>query len=708
MTTERSLSDFWRHDHSDDRVLELVSVLRGADNLIGLMGSDIRTTWSGDSTSYTDFEGRIVALDYGPLQGEPAPFPGSPVDEVIGYSAHEGGHCLWSAPGKVETIDREIRARLRSLPQAMRAAWRQGQGNLIPDGKGGGVNPVTAECSRIQNILEDAHVDFRVAEQWPVAGEYIRVAREKLHQKRPIDLAEIARQSRPDRNAVLNLWIAVSLYECDLPVRMSARVRRAMTFLLGKTNEAIAERDGVTRHRMAVDVAAYLYREFPTAQAPLPLLPQPGQAGGQGAPSQGGGSGTALPAPGSGQPTDGDAADGASGSSGEAEDEDGPNAGRGGDADGDEADDEAADEGDGQDDDSDAGDSSGEDPDGEDGDGDGGEAEDSDAGAPGSEGDPSQGQDPPSAGDPGSGAGSEPGEAGNLDDFDDREVVAVPEDLLREVAAAISQELEDLSASVAEALAEDPRHVAATARKADEDPELARRVTARVMSQVQEIRRVFDRQQDAQTRHLTGLERGKLDGRRLARVGAGDLNVFRRRQVLETPDLAVGLLLDVSGSMNGYMDVVEETAAVFAEGLIRKRGVNFAAWTYTGGGGQVDLTRICDRRLGKLCLANVVRGGGTPSGAAIAGAKVLLERMPERRKVLIHFTDGQPDNFHHVVRAVAACREAGIRVYSIGVGAAGGSFQGQYGPGNWEVIRRVPELPAAVARLLKGLDGLKR
>jgi nitric oxide reductase activation protein len=294
---------------------------------------------------------------------------------------------------------------------------------------------------------------------------------------------------------------------------------------------------------------------------------------------------------------------------------------------------------------------------------------------------------------------------GNLDDFDDRKVVEVPKKLLEEVAEAIAHEIEDLSQSVAEALAEDPRSVAASARKADDDPELARRVTSQVMPQVQEIRRVFDRQQDIQSRYLKGLDRGKLDDRRLARVGAGSLNVFQRRQVLERPDLAVGLLLDVSGSMSGFMHVVEETAAVFAEGLIRKPGVNFAAWTYTGGYAHVELTRICDRRLGKLCLGNVAKGGGTPSGAAIAGVKVLMERMAERKKVLIHFTDGQPDSSHHVERAVQACRQAGIRVYAIGVGTSmGGSLESQYGKGNWEVISAVAELPQAVARLLKRLD----
>src|SRR3990170_3437023 len=186
MQTERCLSDYWRHDRSDDRVLELVSVLQGADNLIGLMGSDIRVTWSGQEVSYTDFQRRIVALDYAPVKGERTPFPGSRVDEVIGYAAHEGGHCLWSEPGKDKAIEGEVSRRLASLPQALKRAWSSDkQGTL-------------AEMCRIQNILEDAYVDYHVAERWEVLGEHVRIARRKLAERRPIDLDAVARQARPD------------------------------------------------------------------------------------------------------------------------------------------------------------------------------------------------------------------------------------------------------------------------------------------------------------------------------------------------------------------------------------------------------------------------------------------------------------------------------------------------------------------------------
>lgn len=53
MKEDRCLSDYWRLDASDDRVLELVSVLRGADTLIGVMGSELRGSHGRDRRSHT-------------------------------------------------------------------------------------------------------------------------------------------------------------------------------------------------------------------------------------------------------------------------------------------------------------------------------------------------------------------------------------------------------------------------------------------------------------------------------------------------------------------------------------------------------------------------------------------------------------------------------------------------------------------------------
>jgi nitric oxide reductase activation protein len=183
----------------------------------------------------------------------------------------------------------------------------------------------------------------------------------------------------------------------------------------------------------------------------------------------------------------------------------------------------------------------------------------------------------------------------------------------------------------------------------------------------------------------------------------GDPAYYTRKELAGRPSLAVGLLLDVSGSMGRYMPVVEQTTAVFCQGLLPIPGIDFAAWWYTAQSGKMVLTGICERRYPKLCLANVTQGGETPSGAAIAGVKVLMERMSGKQQLLIHFTDGRPDCPIHVRRAVQACRDADIQVYAIGPSRYWELLASEYGRGNYETMEDVSELPQVVGRLVKKL-----
>ncbi len=119
MARRGSLSDFWRQDASDDRVRELTSVLRGSDSLIGVMGSGVRAVWSTNGESQTWWvrtkQGKPaemrVFLDYMPLRELIPPFQGEAVDEVIGYAAHEGGHCLWSSEDSKDEVERLLAGR---------------------------------------------------------------------------------------------------------------------------------------------------------------------------------------------------------------------------------------------------------------------------------------------------------------------------------------------------------------------------------------------------------------------------------------------------------------------------------------------------------------------------------------------------------------------------------------------------------------------
>jgi len=738
MQGERCLSDFWREDKSDDRVMELASVLMGADSLIGVMGSGVRAVWSTNGQSETWWvrtkqgkpcESRVF-LDYSPLASLKPPFGGQLVDEVIGYAAHEGGHCLWSDENGKTAVEAILRA--RPLPASRRAA---------ADPK------KVEEVLRIDNILEDVFIDYHVGEEWPVLGEYIRWSRYKIAERRPIDYDLIARDARPARNSIINLWIGCSLYDKPLPDKMSARVRRAMTFLMSKSLEAVKAQSPSLRLGLAVECWEYLTKEFPVVEEPLPRQapspkpqPQPaepqesqekaeGQGEGEGSEGEGeakgegeeeseeGGGGADAgkdnvpkEAEPEGSSEERDAGEDNVPEEAEAEGEgkgegEGAEAGEAGGAEG-EGEGEGDMRGEGEEDkEGEAGEDEGEaKPEAE---AEGGEAE-AEPEEVGQElghigGEKPEGQESGESQEGGQQGGDEQGAPGNLDDFDIRDLGEVPKELLEEVMDAIAHEIEDLSRSVAEVINRPVGSVMAQTKKADYDGPAADRVRAQVEPQIQEMRRVFDRQAQVKSRHLKGLTTGKLDGRSLARVGTGNLRVYKRREVLDTPDLAVGLLLDVSGSMGSYMPTVWATGAVFAEALIRKQGVNFLALTYTGGSFNVQTTRICDRNMGRLCIGNVDQGGGTPSGPAIASIKTLMDRMRERQKVIIHFTDGQPDDQWSVKSAVQAARKAGYAVWAIAPQGYEKMLEDQYGQGNWETISAIRDLPAKVAELVERL-----
>lgn len=722
MAQRGNLSDFWREDASDDRVRELTSVLRGSDSLIGVMGSGVRAVWSTNGESQTwwvrtkeskEYESRVF-LDYSPLRELVPPFIGEAVDEVIGYAAHEGGHCLWSSPeGRSEAIG-AMKASATLLTR---------QAAVIP--------AKVDEVLRVANVLEDAFIDYHVGDDWPVLGEYIHIARAKIHDRRPIDIDAIASAPRPTFNQALNLWIACSLYDADLPNKMSARVRRAMTVLMGKSVEAVQTSNVNIRMALSVECWEVLVKNFPHRPDPLPSQqpPPPPQAEQEQEPDA-----EETGEPQAGGDTAGDSGDDEGGEAGEQKpDTEGDQASSGGKAS--EGDTDEADDGTGEADGEtgEADDDTGE-ADADTGEADDAEAEDTepDAGAEGAEAedtepdadaeadaeaevggkgqehghfsedadDEAETDETREASEQG---GDEQGAPGNLDEFDIRDIDEIPEELLDEILEAITHEMEDISRSVAEVISQPLRDVEAQTQKADYDGPAADKVRQQVQSEIQEIARIFDRQAAVMSRHIKGLTVGKLDTRSLARVGTGSTRVFKRREILETPDLAVGLLLDVSGSMAPQMKYVWSTACVFSEALARKKGVNFLALTYTGGFFHVQTTRICDREMSQICLGNVTQGGGTPSGAAIGSMKVLMDRMPEKQKVIIHFTDGAPDDRYSVVAAVEACRKARYEVWAISLHTYAAMLEQQYGEGNWGTIGAISELPLAVGNLCKRL-----
>jgi hypothetical protein len=154
--------------------------------------------------------------------------------------------------------------------------------------------------------------------------------------------------------------------------------------------------------------------------------------------------------------------------------------------------------------------------------------------------------------------------------------------------------------------------------------------------------------QDLATGPTIVREDGFLNGGRLSRPhrAAIDGRCFRRSSWVDGPDAAVAVVFDQSGSMAGCLDVFLPVGAALVDALRAAPNVEVAMWRY---GSRVEKVRwTTELRQGRTL-------GGTATHLAVREASAWLEGKSARRRAVVLFTDGQPDD-------VAATSEAVIRL----------------------------------------------
>jgi cobalamin biosynthesis protein CobT len=662
----RSLSAYWRVDESEERVAELASILEGAQKAIEVLGGRYQVIWSGETCA--NLRKKVIELDARVLEGLPTPVDNRAVDVVIGMAVHEAGHELWTPDitqhsnwGSLNTQERE-------------------------------------ELHYITNVLEDAYVDNNLGRISDTLAEYLRSARSALYPPwGTIATHLMAQAEEPKQEDIVQLWTATALYGEQIPSAASQAVANALQWLLDKTLDYIQERDKQKRLEMAVAVWEWLISKFPKgatfddlrqeAKEEQSKRQHQGRKGQSGKTS---GNQEQQPTPRSQSSETDEERDDDSGGDGEQI--------------------EAQPDDDESDDDKQHHEAEAQverkeeaqvEPEEEDHDGDP-EAEDPEADP---EADEIEELDPDVEGldeveeqiQSNLWGGDEPGDLGDLDKYLDQP----HQPLSKEEAEALGDFRESQRQDMTGPLRELGFTDTTTIKNASYDLQSHTQVKNQVVPEIQKVRHIFQEIEVVESRWRHGLENGKLDGRRLAKVGVGKTTVFKHRELRDQPSTAVVLLLDTSGSMQGRLYIVNETAAVFAEGL---KPLYPKTWyeviTYTGRttqtSGDVQLTRLASSTM-RLSLRGVWHGGGTPSGEAIASALLLLRRRQERRKVIIHFTDGSPDHGSDVRKAVEICRQDGVEVITISVGY----LPTAYGEGKAVVISRVEELPKAVMTLIK-------
>lgn len=206
-------------------------------------------------------------------------------------------------------------------------------------------------------------------------------------------------------------------------------------------------------------------------------------------------------------------------------------------------------------------------------------------------------------------------------------------------------------------------------------------------------------------------EQGDIDDTRLFRVATADKRVFKRRLQRPSINIAVSVLLDMSGSMAGYEQYLcAQLGYILAEtcGLIRipfeclgfTTGYSIRSSSrhqrgYVGSGDNVQVPGIYYHRTNPLKLivvkpfemakrsdmlyrmyaAAAWTGGGTTEGEAIWWAARRLSKQPRQRKLLITICDGAPNGSpapeqkfkEHVTCVIKRLHAAHIETMHVGI-----------------------------------------
>lgn len=170
-------------------------------------------------------------------------------------------------------------------------------------------------------------------------------------------------------------------------------------------------------------------------------------------------------------------------------------------------------------------------------------------------------------------------------------------------------------------------------------------------------------------------KRGRLSGKRLARIPLDDPYIFEQREVTELPRAAVSVLNDLSGSTEGSCaELIQQTNILLGESMELVGNPCELLGFGSEAGRSNDLLYIkgFDEPLGpaKPRLGGAIQdtGGGTPLAQTLFETALRLMAREEERKLLFVLTDGQPNNAQEVIDFTKRVEASGMDVFFFLIG----------------------------------------
>ncbi|QIR16337.1 hypothetical protein [Shewanella aestuarii] len=198
-----------------------------------------------------------------------------------------------------------------------------------------------------------------------------------------------------------------------------------------------------------------------------------------------------------------------------------------------------------------------------------------------------------------------------------------------------------------------------------------------------------------------------ISSSRLSTVVTGNKRIFERESIGRSPNAAISLLVDKSGSMcNSDMRMANSVSYAMSLALDGIKGVKNMVGYYPSyevdedgryiNNPNLEIVKTFDKKP-KSADFNISGSGGTPTAAAVMTATSYLVNRSEPRKLLFVITDGEPDNIEELRIAIQEANAVGVKVFGIGICHQVHGFE----DADFEVIQTEHDLVEALTKGLK-------
>ena len=199
------------------------------------------------------------------------------------------------------------------------------------------------------------------------------------------------------------------------------------------------------------------------------------------------------------------------------------------------------------------------------------------------------------------------------------------------------------------------------------------------------------------------LHAGRIDSKSLSRMPSGAI-CAKRIEKNDEADLNITVLVDLSGSMNGYPIENAMKACVVLQEVCNSLNIPITVLGFKSGRQKVQILHFSNRLLkGRYAHTGIVKmdaGGGTPLYNALLYLPRLLKKQSEEDKLLIVITDGAPDTGPEPCKIEVTKLGRYAKVYGMAIGGGRDALANIFGS-KYIGIDSLDRLPGELCKVIE-------